>query len=77
MSIPYNHSATGKKWWENWRKDPINIDDGKKPKHYCLDTFLYPPGSNLHVGHWRGYIISDVRSRYQVSKDRHMIHPMG
>ncbi len=45
----YNHSAIEKKWRENWEKNPINVNDGKKPKYYCLDMFPYPSGSGLHV----------------------------
>ena len=41
----YNHSAIEKKWRENWEKHPINVNDGKKPKYYCLDMFPYPSGS--------------------------------
>ena len=73
----YNFSAIEKKWRENWEKNPINVDDGKKSKYYCLDMFPYPSGSGLHVGHWRGYVISDVWSRYQILKGHYVIHPMG
>lgn len=77
MSAAYNHSEIEKKWRQNWEKNPINVNDGKKPKYYCLDMFPYPSGSGLHVGHWRGYVISDVWSRYQLLHGKYVIHPMG
>ncbi len=73
----YNHKEIEKKWRENWKKHPVNVNDGKKPKYYCLDMFPYPSGSGLHVGHWRGYVISDVWSRYKMLKGYYLIHPMG
>lgn len=73
----YNHKEIEKKWRENWKKHPVNVADGKKPKYYCLDMFPYPSGSGLHVGHWRGYVISDVWSRYKMLKGYYIIHPMG
>ena len=40
--------------------------------------FPYPSGNGLHVGHWRGYVISDVWSRYKMLNGGHyIIHPMG
>ena len=77
MAIPYNHKAIEAKWRANWEKHPVNVNDGKKPKYYCLDMFPYPSGNGLHVGHWRGYVISDVWSRYKMLQGYYLIHPMG
>ncbi|MFQ9515601.1 MAG: leucine--tRNA ligase [Eubacterium sp.] len=76
MATPYNHKEIEKKWRHNWDVNPINKDTSK-PKYYCLDMFPYPSGSGLHVGHWRGYVISDVWSRYKMLHGYHIIHPMG
>ena len=77
MSVPYNHRVVEKKWRKHWEEHPINVDDGKKEKYYCLDMFPYPSGNGLHVGHWRGYVISDVWSRYKLMHGYYVIHPMG
>lgn len=77
MATPYNHKEIEKKWRKNWEGNPVNVNDGKRPKYYCLDMFPYPSGSGLHVGHWRGYVISDVWSRYKILKGFYIIHPMG
>ena len=79
--IVYNHRAIEKKWRERWEENPVNpkVDDNgnKKQKYYCLDMFPYPSGNGLHVGHWRGYVISDVWSRYKLQQGYYIIHPMG
>ena len=77
MAVPYNHKAIEKKWRQKWEENPVNVDDGKKKKYYCLDMFPYPSGNGLHVGHWRGYVISDVWSRYKMMQGYYLIHPMG
>ena len=77
----YNHAAVEKKWHDKWEEHPINPktdkDGNEKEKYYCLDMFPYPSGNGLHVGHWRGYVISDVWSRYKLLQGYHVIHPMG
>lgn len=77
MAIPYNHRAIEQKWQKRWEEHPVNVNDGTKEKYYCLDMFPYPSGNGLHVGHWRGYVISDVWSRYKLMHGYYVIHPMG
>lgn len=77
MATAYNHKLIEGKWRKKWEETPINVEDGKKPKYYCLDMFPYPSGNGLHVGHWRGYVISDVWSRYKMMQGYYLIHPMG
>ncbi len=77
MATPYNHRAIEQKWRKKWEENPINVNDGTKEKYYCLDMFPYPSGNGLHVGHWRGYVISDVWSRYKLMHGYYVIHPMG
>lgn len=77
MTVPYQHKEIEKKWRKIWEQQPVNQNDGKKPKYYCLDMFPYPSGNGLHVGHWRGYVISDVWSRYKMLQGYYLIHPMG
>ena len=77
MAGTYNHKLIEGKWRKKWEEKPVNVNDGIRPKYYCLDMFPYPSGNGLHVGHWRGYVISDVWSRYQLLHGKYVIHPMG
>lgn len=77
MNSRYDFAAIEKKWRAEWEKHPINQEDNQKPRYYCLDMFPYPSGSGLHVGHWRGYVLSDVISRYKVLQGYQVLHPMG
>jgi leucyl-tRNA synthetase len=77
VAVSYNHKKIETKWRDIWKDNPINKDEEGKKKYYCLDMFPYPSGSGLHVGHWRGYVLSDVWSRYKVLQGYYVLHPMG
>src|SRR5579872_4056488 len=75
----YDFQAVEKKWKAKWAKNPIaqSKPTGDSKKYYCLDMFPYPSGSGLHVGHWRGYVLSDVYSRMKWLEGYNVLHPMG
>jgi leucyl-tRNA synthetase len=75
----YNVHAIEKKWKRRWEEESVgktqDMYEGKK--YYCLDMFPYPSGSGLHVGHWRGYVLSDVYARIKSLQGYNVLHPMG
>ncbi len=74
---PYNFKEIEEKWRTKLEEGYINGDDDNKEKYYCLDMFPYPSSTGLHVGHWRGYVLSDVLSRYKILQGFQVLHPMG
>jgi len=75
----YDHTKIEKKWQAYWDKRKIykTEDKGNKSKTYILDMFPYPSGDGLHVGHPRGYIATDVYSRFKRMNGFNILHPMG
>ena len=75
----YNHLKIEPKWRKKWDKEGINKtkDLAKVPKFFVLDMFPYPSGAGLHVGHPRGYIATDVYSRFKRMQGFNVLHPMG
>lgn len=77
--MSYDFKAVEHKWQKIWDVIPYgkakSTGDGKK--YYCLDMFPYPSASGLHVGHWRGYVLSDVYARVKLLQGYNVLHPMG
>lgn len=75
----YDHLKIEKKWQAKWAKDKIyeTKEVKTKPKAYVLDMFPYPSGEGLHVGHPKGYIATDIYSRFKRMNGFNVLHPMG
>lgn len=75
----YDHKKIEKKWQKNWAKQDLfkTEENSEKPKSYVLDMFPYPSGDGLHVGHPKGYIATDIYSRYKKMNGFNVLHPMG
>ena len=79
MQKKFDHVAIEKKWQEQWKaRDIYRTEEiSEKPKAYVLDMFPYPSGEGLHVGHPKGYIATDVYSRFKKMSGFEVLHPMG
>ena len=64
-----------KKWEENNLYETPRLPGEKKV--YVLDMFPYPSGEGLHVGHPKGYIATDIYSRFKRMSGYDVLHPMG
>src|ERR1700744_5200136 len=76
---PYDPAAIEKKWQKKWASSKLyqSKESAAKPKRYVLDMFPYPSGEGLHVGHPKGYIATDIYSRFSRMQGNEVLHPMG
>jgi leucyl-tRNA synthetase len=74
----YSFVQVEEKWQSRWNQ-LIRVwqEKATKGEYYCLDMFPYPSGSGLHVGHWRGYVLSDIYARKKMLEGYNVLHPMG
>lgn len=81
----YDFQQIEQKWRTHWQQNNVfrtlNPSDAgfdpDKPKCYILDMFPYPSGSGLHIGHPKGYIATDIYSRFKWMTGHNVLHPMG
>lgn len=74
----YNPAEIEPKWQQNWLETDADqaSEDPNRPKFYALSMFPYPSG-NLHMGHVRNYVITDVMARWRRMQGYRVLHPMG
>lgn len=74
-----NHNKIEKKHRENWKKNDLYHFDSAaaKNKFYLLEMFSYPSSSNLHLGHWWNYGLSDSYGRFKRMQEYDVFQPMG
>ena len=75
----YAPLETEERWQKHWQD--CNLDrtpdpEDPRPAFYALSMFPYPSG-NLHMGHVRNYVITDVIARVQRMRGHAVLHPMG
>jgi leucyl-tRNA synthetase len=77
-NLKYDFKEIEEKWQKYWEKKQL-FKAPEKPganKFYVLVMFLYPSG-DIHMGHFRNYIIGDALARYQMMNGKDVLHPFG
>ncbi len=75
----YDFKSIESKWQKAWQDQDLyaapdmpDVDN----KFYMLVMFAYPSG-DMHMGHFRNYIIGDAVARYQMMQGKAVLHPFG
>jgi leucyl-tRNA synthetase len=73
----YQPDQIERRWQRHWAEQGLdNTPDPEGESFYALSMFPYPSG-NLHMGHVRNYVITDVIARHARMRGCRVLHPMG
>lgn len=75
----YDFQRIEAKWQKHWQKEQLyRAVERPDPnnKFYMLVMFAYPSG-DIHMGHFRNYIIGDAVARRQMMMGKDVLHPFG
>ncbi|MDF1545111.1 MAG: leucine--tRNA ligase [bacterium] len=75
----YDFQTVEKKWQQRWIESGLfEAEESPDPdkSFYMLEMFAYPSG-DIHMGHFRNYIIGDAVTRYQMMLGKTVLHPFG
>ncbi|HEX9916209.1 MAG TPA: leucine--tRNA ligase [candidate division Zixibacteria bacterium] len=65
------------KWQKIWEENKLyKTPEFPKKKYYMLEMFAYPSG-DIHIGHFRNYIIGDAVARQKMMQGYEVLHPFG
>lgn len=73
----YDFAAIEAKWQQRWDEQKLfHAPEIPREKYYMLVMFAYPSG-DIHMGHFRNYILGDAMARYQWMQGKDVLHPFG
>lgn len=75
----YDFKKIESKWQNKWNAEKLYLAPIKPEpnnKFYMLVMFAYPSG-DIHMGHFRNYLIGDAVARYQMMLGKDVLHPFG
>jgi len=65
------------KWQKKWEASKIyQAPDHPQKKYYLLVMYAYPSG-DIHIGHFRNFIIGDTVARCKMMHGYQVLHPFG
>jgi leucyl-tRNA synthetase len=73
----YPFAQVEAKWRGYWEEIGLyTAREDAGPEFYQLEMFAYPSG-DIHIGHFRNYVIGDVVVRSKLMQGYNVLHPFG